>query len=92
MTARDRMDVFGELRVNASVAYIEQALDTLTPVEFKRWVEMCETFENLHPSHFEGSEEYFIKHGTWEAPVAHADRESEENRLTEPVFDQSEAA
>lgn len=61
-----KKEKFGEVNVNASIDNIILAMNRLTDVEFRMWIENCKTYPNFHPSHFEGLEESFIKTGKWE--------------------------
>lgn len=61
-------ETFGEEMINARFNTTFEAFEILTKVECRMWIENCKTYENFHPSHFEGLEEAFIKTGKWELP------------------------
>jgi hypothetical protein len=61
-----RSDAIKDLIVRASVRHILESLDSLTDVEFRRWRDFCEGYEDTHPSHFKGTEAHFILTGRWE--------------------------
>jgi len=64
----DNKEIFKDEIVNASVGTIFEAFGILTKVECRMWIENCKTYEDFHPSHFEGLEEEFIKTGKWKLP------------------------
>ena len=61
-----KKEKFGEEIINANINNITLAMNRLTDVEFRMWIENCKIYPNFHPSHFEGLEESFIKTGKWE--------------------------
>ena len=64
---RDKnIEYFKNERINATINDILWALDHLTPVEFRLWINHCKSYGSFHPSHFEAMEEHFIETGEWE--------------------------
>ena len=55
-----------ELPLGATLGGLLWALEHLTAVEFRMWLQKCEEFPGFHPSHFEGAEDRFIRTGSWE--------------------------
>ncbi len=58
--------LFKEESIKAPWGQIERAAESLTPVEFRMWLNACEKFGSFDPSHFQGQEEQFIRTGKWD--------------------------
>lgn len=61
-------ECFGSEIINADLETILAAMEELTVVEFRMWVETCKTYANTHWSHVRGMEANFRKTGKWELP------------------------
>lgn len=56
---------FSNITINASLGSIHEATTKLTDIEFRYWINVCEKYPNMHPSHIEGMESDFISTGKW---------------------------
>ncbi|MCK9599418.1 MAG: hypothetical protein M0R06_10280 [Sphaerochaeta sp.] len=58
--------LFKDVIIKAPWRQIDTAARTLTPVEFRMWINACEKFGSFDPSHFAGQEAQFIATGKWD--------------------------
>jgi len=63
-----KMIRFGEFTVHTSMRHIQQALDHLTDIEFRMWMDACngDLTPNISYSHYEGAEQCYLATGEWQ--------------------------
>lgn len=76
------LEKFRDMQVQANVGNIVQALAILNDTEFRMWADLCKSYPNFNPAHFQGAEATALCSNPWVFPRRDG---ATENRVQEAI-------